>query len=113
MHRVGLAGPDSPKWNADTTKADAEVGFGSKSMRLFPRERALTPTTASMEKAVERNGRISVDARVSSLDDIPADQLWLDIKADRAAKEKEAIEAERRVPHTSRHDVATAIAVPV
>lgn len=112
MHSAGLAGPDSPRCDADTTKADAEVGFGSKSMRLFARERALTPSTARMEKAVESHGRISVDSRVSGLDDIPVDQLWLHIKVDRAAK-SETIEAGRRVPRTSRYDVATAIAVPV
>jgi len=96
-HGVGIAGPDSQKWDAKTIVTDAEMDSGSDRTRLSLKGMPSVPLPARIAKSIEGQGRISVDTRASSSDDIPADQLWLLVKANRAAKEAEAIEAGRRV----------------
>lgn len=55
-----------------------------------------TPSPATFSCALESHGRISVDSEAVGVDEVQLYQDWLDIKAERGAKEKEAITVGRR-----------------
>jgi len=94
------AEPDSHTWDMEIIETYAESVSGGKQTYLPPSEAPSIPSTPSLATiscALESYGRISVDSKESGVDDIQTGQLWLHIKAQRVAKEEEAIAAGRRI----------------
>ena len=85
-------------WNPDSeaSRSDGERGLGSQPTSVssggVPR---MSPSAQTIGLGV--GGSINVNGGQCSPVDIPASQLWLDIKASRRAKESEAIQTGMRV----------------
>ena len=88
------AEPDSDEWDI---QAYAESISGGKRTWLPLEEMPSMPRSAQTSRALESHGRISVDSRESSADDVQTAQLWHDIKRERLAKEEEATKAGRGI----------------
>lgn len=92
--------PRSHTWDEEIIETYAESVSEGKQTHLPPSEAPLMPSMpspATISCAREADGRISADSKESGTDDLQNRQRWLEMKAQRVAKENEEIAAGRRI----------------